>query len=512
MEFLNYLGKFHPVILHLPIGALYLTFCLALLEKFFKSKYIIPIRFGLLFSFVFALISALLGFFLTLGDNFSGQIVDIHMWLGISTALFIGLLLWINKTTKYSVVFFPLFTFTVILLSVTGHFGGQITHGKDYLKLPDFSISPSTKIDSINLFNTAVKPIIDNKCVKCHNPNKYKGDLMMHSQEAILKGGDRGPLFVSFDPNSSRLYNYPKLPLKDKLHMPPEGNSQLTENEVEILRIWIEKGGEFDKFNATESFNEIDKEILTSFFPKERKVDPPRKQDLEKLIGLDFRLERNSISNNYIEVKFLGDKLSSKHISALRSVKSQLIKLDLSHSNFNDRLMSKISSFESLQYLKINDTEITDKGLKSISSSVQSLNLNNNDIGFDSVMTLLENSNLKIVYLWNTNIDLDSQKILKNSSTASLNFGVTDFAKGVPLSSPKPISGQTMFSDSLKIEFYKPLGNPDIRYTLNGDEPDSLSLLYEKPFTIKQSLTLKAKAFKKGWLDSKVGVLDYVKV
>ena len=79
--------------------------------------------------------------------------------------------------------------------------------------------------------------------------------------------------------------------------------------------------------------------------------------------------------------------MSSKHISALRSVKSQLIKLDLSHSNFNDRLMSKISSFESLQYLKINDTEITDKGLKSISSSVQSLNLNNNDIGFNSVMT-----------------------------------------------------------------------------------------------------------------------------
>ena len=111
-------------------------------------------------------------------------------------------------------------------------------------------------------------PILENKCVKCHNPNKYKGDLMMHSQEAILKGGERGPLFVSFDSNSSRLYNYPKLPLNDKLHMPPEGNSQLTENEVEILRIWIEKGGEFDKFNKTGSFNDIDKEILTLFSQK----------------------------------------------------------------------------------------------------------------------------------------------------------------------------------------------------------------------------------------------------
>lgn len=42
MEILEYLGKFHPVVLHLPIGALYLTFCLVLLEKFFKNNYTIP--------------------------------------------------------------------------------------------------------------------------------------------------------------------------------------------------------------------------------------------------------------------------------------------------------------------------------------------------------------------------------------------------------------------------------------------------------------------------------------
>lgn len=513
MEILEYLGKFHPVILHLPIGALYLTFCLVLLQKFFNTNYTIPVRFGLLFSFAFSVISALLGYFLYLGDDFSGDLIELHMWLGISTTIFIGILLWMHKTSTYLKYFDIFFLITIILLSVTGHFGGQITHGKDYLKIPEFSQpSVKTSVDSINVFSSVVMPVLENKCVKCHNPNKYKGGLMMHSQEAILKGGERGPLFVSFDPNSSRLYNYPKLPMNDKLHMPPEGNSQLTENEVEILRIWIEGGGQFDKFSKTESFNELDKEILTSFFPNEIKVDPPRKQDLEKLIELGFRLERNSISNNYIEAKFLGDKLSSKHMSALRSVKSQLIKLDLSNSNFNDRFLSKLSSFENLKYLKINDTEITDKGLSYIGSSVKSLNLNNNDIGLNSVKILLENSNLKTVYLWNVNIDSESQEILKNSNTALLNFGVTDFGKGVPLSSPKPISEQTMFSDSLKIEFYKPLGNPEIRYTLNGDEPDSLSILYEKPFTIKQSLTLKAKAFKQGWLDSKIGIIDYVKV
>ena len=66
LELLQYLGKFHPVILHLPIGALYFTFCLALADKYFKDNFSVPIRIGLFFSFVSAVISCLLGFFLSL--------------------------------------------------------------------------------------------------------------------------------------------------------------------------------------------------------------------------------------------------------------------------------------------------------------------------------------------------------------------------------------------------------------------------------------------------------------
>ena len=116
MEILNYLGKFHPVVLHLPIGALYLTFCLVLLEKFFKSNYTIPIRFGLLFSFVFSVLSAMLGYFLYLGDDFSGDLIERHMWLGISTTLFIGLLLWIHKTTTHIKYFNGVFLITIVLI------------------------------------------------------------------------------------------------------------------------------------------------------------------------------------------------------------------------------------------------------------------------------------------------------------------------------------------------------------------------------------------------------------
>ena len=514
MEILNYLGKFHPVVLHLPIGALYLTFCLFLLEKFFKTKYTIPIRFGLLFSFTFSVLSAVLGYFLYLGDDFSGDLIDRHMWLGISTTLFIGGLLWIHKTSKYLNYFTPSFVVTIILLSITGHFGGQITHGSEYLKLPDFSQTTNlTNIDSIALYKTVVMPILDNKCVKCHNQNKSKGDLMMNSKEAILKGGESGAILVSFDASSSHLYNYPNLPIDDKMHMPPEGNSQLTENEIELLKIWIDKGANFEEYSSLESFDVDQREVVMSFIPADLPiVDPPRKKDLESLLDLNFRLERNSITNNYVEAKFLGKNLKSKHLNALLRIKDQLIKLDLSNSNLNDNLVSKLNSLKNLKYLKINNTKITDKGLSSISSSLESLNLNENKVSFDGLQEVLSEGTLQTVYLWNTNISDENQKKLLSLSTAELNFGVSDFAKGVPLSIPATISEQTMFSDSLKIEFYKPLGNPTIRYTLNGDEPDSLSTIYKNPFFISKSLNLKAKAFKKGWLESNVSSVDLVKV
>ncbi|MDA8733733.1 chitobiase/beta-hexosaminidase C-terminal domain-containing protein [Flavobacteriaceae bacterium] len=514
MEILNYLGKFHPVVLHLPIGALYLTFCLVLLEKFFKSNYTIPIRFGLLFSFVFSVLSAMLGYFLYLGDDFSGDLIERHMRLGISTTLFIGLLLWIHKTTTHIKYFNGVFLITIVLLSVTGHFGGQITHGSEYLKLPDFSkTSNQASVDSLNLYTSIVMPILDNKCVKCHNQNKSKGDLILNSKESILKGGESGSILVTFDPESSHLYNYPNLPMEDEMHMPPEGNSQLTENEIELLRIWIDKGAEFESFNSFVSFEKSEQEIVNSFIKVDlEKVDPPRKKDLEKLLELNFRLERNSVSNNYLEAKFLGTVLKSKHLNALSKVKTQLIKLDLSNSNLNDNLIYDLKSFENLKYLKINNTSITDNGLLSVSPSVESLNLNNTDISFEGLKQLLQNNELKNVYLWNTNLNNENQQMLTDLYSANLNFGVSDFAKGVPLSSPEPISEQTMFSDSIKIEFYKPLGDPTIRYTINGEDPDSLSTIYKNPFFISNSANLKAKAFKSGWLDSKIGSVDFVKV
>ena len=512
LEILNYLGKFHPVIIHLPIGALYLTFCLTLLEKIFKSKYVIPIRFGLLFSFVFALFSCFLGYFLSIDGDYSQAILDKHMWLGISTAIFIGILLWLHKQSNYEKYFIPLFVFTIVLLSVTGHFGGSITHGKDYLKIPEFKEDYKiVKLDSIELYSQVIQPILDNKCVKCHNQNKSKGGLILNSQNAILKGGESGVILTAFDPAGSHLYNYPNLPMEDEMHMPPEGNSQLTNLEIQLIKLWIESGSDFENVTRVDDLSIENKNSLISFFPPEQKnVSPPSLNHLKKLIDLDFRLERNSNENNFIEAKFVGTKLKSSHISALLKIKKQLIKLDLSNSNLNDKLFFRLSKLENLKYLKVDNTSLIDISLKHLPKFLETLIINGNNISNDGLSFLEGNESLKNIYAWNTNID--DEKINKENLLATVHLGVKNFSKGVPLSEPITVSEQTMFSDSLKIEFYKPLGNPTIRYTLNGDDPDSLSTIYTKPFLISSSLNLKAKAFKKGWLDSKIGSVNFVRV
>tara|TARA_B100001093_G_scaffold22385_3_gene19936 strand:- start:365 stop:2413 length:2049 start_codon:yes stop_codon:yes gene_type:complete len=512
-EVLKYLGKFHPVILHLPIGALYFTFILVVLEKYLKENFSSPIRIGLLFSFVFAIISCFLGYFLSLSGDYGENVLNLHMYLGISTAIFNGVLLYMHKQNFFKKQFFSVFGFTILLLTITGHYGGSMTHGEDFLKLP---VAKENLVlnerDSINIYTEVIRPVLDGKCVKCHNQSKSNGKLLLTTSEEILTGGKSGSILTANNAMESHMYSYLTLPMDDKLHMPPKGNSQLKQHEIELIKYWIDSGASFDSYTKIAEEQEFVARNLASFFPKpEIMVSLPRVDHLENLQNLNFRLERNSMENNFIEAKFLGDKIENKHISALLKIKNQLVKLDLSNTDLKDNQLSKLNSLKNLKYLKLNNTNTTDKGLKNINKNLESLNLNDTDISYSGFLSFLEDSRLKNAYLWNTKITSSQQKMLKDNFALNLNFGVADFAKDMPMTQPLVTTEQTLFKDSLLINIYKALGSPKVRYTLDGTEPDSLSKLYKESVKIDKSLTFKAKAFKKGWKPSLTTTIDYVK-
>jgi uncharacterized membrane protein len=137
--FLQFLGRLHPLLVHFPIGLLAIGFVLELLTIKGKRK---GLREGInLMVYIgagFAVFSALFGWFLKTQEEYAGNLVDNHQYTGIATAvLAVTTALLLKSGLKklpvnlkaYRIVFFT----TVILLTIAGHLGANLTHGEDYL-------------------------------------------------------------------------------------------------------------------------------------------------------------------------------------------------------------------------------------------------------------------------------------------------------------------------------------------------------------------------------------------
>lgn len=513
-EIIKYLGNFHPVVLHLPIGAFLFTFILFVSQKYLKSNFNPAVRMGLLFSFITSIITSIFGYILHLNGDYDSVLVDRHMWLAIATTILIGFVLYLHKKQKPYNHILSSFVFATVLLTITGHNGGSLTHGKDYLKLPDFEKEISiVSYDSIHVFNQVISPILDSKCVKCHNTGKSKGNLILSSIDKILIGGEKGQIIKSNSSVDSRLYTYLNLPIDDEMHMPPDGNSQLNDNEKELIKLWIDEGADFYNFRKMNDDN-FSKEIL-SFLPKEiASVDPPNRNDLVKLIENEFRIERISTENNFIDVKYQGKSFKQSYLRLLSKVSDNIKRLDLSFVDLSSIDLSRVDDFDNLTYLNLNNTKLTTKKLQKLDFDIQTLILSNNNFDVSVFDKFISNPTNERVFAYNTISDLDLTKEISANSNDKIYFGVSldDFASNVPLKIPIITPTQTLFSSTIDVEVVSDITNPDYRYTINGEEPDSLSNLYVGPIKIDRSSNLKFKAFKKGSRPSPVQEVFYRKI
>src|ERR1700683_4406497 len=66
---------------------------------------------------------------------------------------------------------------------------------------------PELTPQQTQFFETKIRPILADKCYKCHAVDavKIKGGLLLDSREGIAKGGESGPVVVLGNPGKSRL-------------------------------------------------------------------------------------------------------------------------------------------------------------------------------------------------------------------------------------------------------------------------------------------------------------------
>ncbi|MDN5216814.1 DUF1553 domain-containing protein [Fulvivirgaceae bacterium BMA12] len=262
---LHFVGRLHPLTVHFPIGLLVVSLFLEILTIGGKRPGLRDgINWMVYLGALFAILAAVLGWLLRTFDDYSGDLVQAHQNIGIATAVLavITALLLRNtlngKLSNYLVYRSALAT-TVILLTITGHMGASLTHGEDFLTstlpgnnshydsentgvlLAELNHLDTLSEDQLDNLNLEVRAIFAHNCYQCHSENKQKGELVLENKRGVFKGGESGKVIVPGQPEESEIYRRISLSPEEDGVMPKKGKV-LKENEIALVRLWIEKG------------------------------------------------------------------------------------------------------------------------------------------------------------------------------------------------------------------------------------------------------------------------------
>lgn len=93
-------------------------------------------------------------------------------------------------------------------------------------------------------FTAEILPVLRQNCIACHNRRDDEAGVVLDSVEAILRGGDAGPLVVPGNGADSPLLAVAAR--KRRPHMPPPANKvgaqALTPEQLGLLQLWIDQG------------------------------------------------------------------------------------------------------------------------------------------------------------------------------------------------------------------------------------------------------------------------------
>ena len=136
----HFLGRLHPLIVHFPLSILLFIAALELYTiRSFNSNFRSAITIGLYISAFTAIVSVVFGLLLAQYDEVSGDTLNNHKLVGFITSslcLSSAFLSWLI-TQKNRVSLIPFYRFCLFLavlgIALSGHFGGSLTHGEDYL-------------------------------------------------------------------------------------------------------------------------------------------------------------------------------------------------------------------------------------------------------------------------------------------------------------------------------------------------------------------------------------------
>jgi uncharacterized membrane protein len=524
------IGRMHPLMLHFPIALLLLALLLEFLRERpeFKSQTFFQdfSRYILLFAALTGLLAAIMGLFLSQEESYSGQMLDWHKWAGAGMVFLASLIYAFRDFAWYqdkvAKVGIGLTTLSIVL---AGHFGATLTHGENFILQPVLATQVKmVPFEEAQVFDHLILPILENKCNSCHNPSKAKGQLIMTSMRALLKGGENGDVFVGGKPEESSLLQRIHLPEDDDDHMPPSGKPQLTEVEKAMLEQWIKSN--FEPQTKLVSLPEADelRVMAAGFFksqaPEETfnfsAANPKTIQELNTSYRAVIPFAKDSPALDV--VLFSASNYTSASIEELAKVSEQLVALNLNKMPVKDQDIKSLLRFENLIRLNLNYTEITGKGLAELSKlkNLRQLSVSGTKVDFVSLQEAAKNfESLQTVSLWDTPVSKSELETLKKEyRNITWISGREDLDEEIlQLNLPRLSNTSNIFKDTLALEIGHPIRDVEIRFTLDGTEPDkenSQTFVFGETVLTEGKL-VKARAYKEGWSASEVATFNVYK-
>ena len=303
----HFFGKLHPLVVHFPIGLLVIGLFIELFTIGGKRQNLRPgLNWIIYIGSISAIISALFGWLLRSFGDYSGDLVYFHQNMGIATAVLASvtalLLRYKMKNSSRSYIPYRLaLTLTVIFLSITGHLGGDLTHGEGYLTntfseyqdiyddkkstelLSELKLVDSLSASQQDKLNLEVRAIFAHNCYQCHSKNKQQGGLSLDSKDGIFKGGDSGLALIAGNPEESEIYKRVILSPNDKGVMPKKGKV-LKDDEIALIKLWVKNGAKWSD-KELKIFPEAQLSLTKPKLPENTDENHP----IDKLINTYFQ-------------------------------------------------------------------------------------------------------------------------------------------------------------------------------------------------------------------------------
>ncbi|SEL83405.1 c-type cytochrome domain-containing protein [Parapedobacter koreensis] len=520
---LQVLGRTHPLLLHFPIVLLVLAWSFAC----FGNRLNLPqatvsrlVRVLLLAGAWCAAITVVAGLLLAKEGGYEGNGFVWHKWTGVALCFLATGLLWYyqipgNKGKRHYPPFFRAgLSLSLVILLTAGHFGAGLTHGEDYLFEPlRRSKEKALDMETAIVFQDVVYPILQAKCLSCHSAAKAKGDLVLSDTASILKGGKHGQLLAKDSAEESLLIERLLLDLDHEHRMPPKGKPQLTPEELALVKAWVASGADFNIPLATLPMGDTIHQLAVAIYGASKGetygFSAADAETVEKL-NTPYRVVKPVAQESpALAVGFYGKAMyTDRSLEELASVDKQVVSLTLSGMPVSTNSRETVKRFINLRELLLNGTPVDDTWLATLATlpKLRTVGLSGTSVTEAGLKQLLAAPALRAVYVWNTRIDTNAlDRLQQQYRNIRIERGYVDDGHTLlSLNDPVIMPKNDFFRDRVQVTLTHPVKGVELRYTLDGSEPDSVhSQVYSKPFVAEHTTGIRVRGYKTGWLSSK---------